>query len=326
MRRLILLSWVFLLMCLAACSSAANTAASTQAIRLPMSYIPNVQFAPLYVSLDKGYFRQAGLEVTPDYSFETDGVALVGAGQIPFSIASGEQVLLARAQGLPVVYVLAWYQNYPVGVVAKAGQNIRKPADLKGKKIAIPGTFGASYIGLQALLKAGGLTEKDVTLDSVGFNQVETLAADRQQAGVIYVANEPIQLQAMGYEVTVVRVADYMQLVSNGLITNEKTIRENPQLVRRMAQAMLKGITDALANPDEAYQISKKYVENLDKADQAVQKKVLETSMELWKGEKIGYSDPKAWQNMHDILLDMGLLKQPLDYKAAFTNEFLPAP
>jgi NitT/TauT family transport system substrate-binding protein len=317
---------LILLFILCSCNPVINSPVAQQSIRLPMSYIPNIQFAPLYVSLDKGYFRQAGLEVTPDYSFETDGVALVGAGQIPFSIASGEQVLLARAQGLPVVYVMAWYQNYPVGVVAKASQNIRKPADLKGKKIAIPGTFGASYIGLQALLKAGNLTEKDVMLDSVGFNQVETLSADRQQAGVIYIANEPIQLQAQGYEVTVIRVADYMQLVSNGLITNEKTIRENPDLVRRMAQAMLKGITDALKNPDEAYQISQKYIENLDKADQSVQKKVLATSMELWKGEKLGYSDPDAWKNMHQILLEMGLLKQPLDVTAAFTNDYLPAP
>jgi NitT/TauT family transport system substrate-binding protein len=324
MKRIFL--FLIVLCLLASCAPAGLSPTPTQVvkIRLPVGYIPNVQFAPLYEAQDKGYFQQAGLDVTLDYSLETDAVALVGANQTSFAIASGEQVLLARAQGLPVVYVAAWYQQYPVGVSAPASAGIQKPADLKGKKIGLPLLSGASYIGLRALLDAGGLKESDVTLDTVGYNQVPALIAGREDAVVIYVNNEPLQLQAQGFPVTTLRVADYLQLVGNGLITNETTIQQNPDLVRRMATALVKGLQVTLANPDEAYTVCLKYVENLAQADQTVQKQVLSTSLELWKAPRTGFSQPQAWQNMQDIMVKMGLLKSAQDVSKAYSNEYIP--
>jgi NitT/TauT family transport system substrate-binding protein len=292
-------------------------------IRLPLGYIPNVQFAPLYVAVDKGYFRQAGIDIEFDYSFETDAVKLVGANELQFAVVSGDQVLLARSQGLPVVYVLAWYQDYPVSVVSKTGHGILTPENLKGRQIGLPGLYGTSYIGLRALLSAAGLAESDVTLDSIGYNQVEALVSDQDEAVVVYTTNEPVQLRLMGYQIDEIKVRDYAHLVSNGLITNEATITQEPDLIRRMDQAILKGIADAIANPDEAYKISLNYVEGLDQADQAIQKEVLTTSIEFWKADRIGYSDPVAWQNTQQVLLDMGLLSKPLVLDEVFSNEFL---
>jgi NitT/TauT family transport system substrate-binding protein len=302
----------------------AATATDLVHVKLPVGYIPNVQFAPLYVAVDKGYFRDEGIELEFDYSFETDAVSLVGANNLQFAVVSGEQVLLARAQGLPVVYVCAWYQQYPVAVVSKAEQGIKTAADLKGKKIGLPGLFGANYIGLDAILFSAGLTEKDVTLDSIGFNQVAALAADQDQAVSVYTTNEPVQLHAQGYTLNEIRVADTLQLASNGLISNEQTIAKNPDLVRRMTSAFLKGLGDTMANPDEAYSISKGYVQDLGKQDEATQKEILKRTMELWQTAQPGQSDPQAWKNMQDTLLKMGLLKQPLDVSKAFTNQFVP--
>jgi len=311
---------------LSGCANPKSTdeAGALTKIRVPMGYIPNIQFAPFYLAIQKGYFRDAGIDIEFDYKLETDGVKLVGSGELPFAIVSGEQVLLARAQGLPVTYVTAWYQQYPVSVVAKSELGILIPQDLKGKKIGLPGLYGASYVGLRALLFEAKMTEKDVTLDSIGFNQVDLLAAGQQDIVVGYTANEPIQLRARGIPVTEIRVADYVQLASNGILSSEKVIRENPQLVRAFVGAFLKGLTDTIANPDEAFKASESYIPNFADLDEDVQKQVLETSIEQWKAQRLGYSDPQAWENMQDVLLDMGLITEKMDLSKAFTNEFIP--
>lgn len=292
--------------------------------RLTLGYIPNIQFAPVYVAIDKGYFRDAGFDVVLEYGNEADAVALVGAGDQTFAIASGEQILLARAQGLPVTYVAAWYQNYPVGVVSLKEQRIRVPENLAGATVGIPGLYGASYIGFMALLNAGGLTEEDVTLLSIGFNQVEAIVTEQVQSAVIYLANEPVVLRSQGYEVDVVRVADYLQLVSNGLVTNEMTVEQNPEMVRAFIEALLKGIADTIENPNEAYEISKNYVENLAEADTELQRQILAESIVLWQTDRLGYSEPAGWINMQQVLLDMGLLTEKQDLDKAFTNELIP--
>ncbi len=306
--------------------TSAEATAESQAltrIRLPMGYIPNVQFAPFYVAVERGYFRQAGIEIEFDYSFETDGVALVGANELPFALVSGEQVLLARAQGLPVVYVFAWYQKYPVAIAVPSESDILSLQDLRGKRVGIPGLFGASYVGYRAMLSAAGLPADLATLDSIGFNQVEALLASREDAAVVYAVNEPVQLEAKGLPVRVFLTSDYARLASNGLITNETVIAEQPDLVRRMLQATLRGLQDTLQDPEAAFEISSKYVDGLQ-AEGEVQRKVLQRALDFWRAERLGYSDPQAWENMQGVLLEMGLLEAPLDLERAFSNTFVP--
>lgn len=311
---------------LSACtnSQGGNDAGIVRKIKLPMGYIPNIQYAPFYVAIDKGYFAEEGIEIEFDYSFETDGVALVGAGKLPFAVASGEQVLLARSQELPVVYTFAWYQKFPISIISAPELNINEPADLKGQNIGLPGLFGANYIGLEAILFSAGLTADDVTMDAIGFNQVEAFASGQTSIVVGYAANEPIVLASQDFAMTELRVADYVQLTANGIISSEMTIKNEPELVKSMARALAHGIADTIANPDEAYEISLKFVENLKDQDQTVQMQVLNTSIEFWTADKIGFSDPQAWENMNDLLVKMELIPAPIDLSKAFTNEFVP--
>lgn len=318
---------------LAACSAPASsptpavglpssTPPTLRHIRLPMGFIPSVQFAPFYVAVDKGYFAAEGIEVEFDYSFETDGVGLVGANKLPFAVVSGEQVLLARAQGLPVVYVMAWFQKFPVAVIAKADSGITQPADLKGKKIGTPLLNGANFVGLRALLAKAGVKAEDVTVEAIGFNQVPALSAGQVDAAVVYANNEPIRLAAQGEKLNTIPVGDFVSLAANGLLTNEDTIAKEPELIRGFVRALAKGIQDTLANPDEAYTISKKFVVELK--DDAVEKQVLAATIDMWKTDQIGYSNPAAWETMQATLLDTGLLTTQVDLSKAYTNEFVP--
>jgi len=319
-KRILFALFIFLTVALTACIGTETTVQEPTTIRLPMGYVADPQYAPFYVAVERGYFAEEGLAIEFDYSFETDGIALVGAGELPLAVASGEQVLLARAQGLPVVYVMQWWQDFPVAIAALAEAGIREPADLAGRNVGVPGFFGASYVGLVGLLSANGMTLDDIDANEIGFNQVESLLTGQSEAIVVYINNEPVQLRQRGEAIDVIAVADYVDLVANGFLTNEQTIADNPELVQGFINAFMRGLRDTLADPDAAYEISKKFVEGLDDS----RKGVLEASLPLWGTEPFGRSDPASWAVTQDVLIEMGLLTGPLpDLDAVYTNEFV---
>ena len=329
-RRMIIVCFALSVM-LASCSEGQTQMAPTQNnnnkdlthIRLILGNAPNLRYVPFYVADHHDFYREIGIEIEFDYTFEAGGTTLVASDELQFALASGEQVLLARAGGFPVVSVMSWYRDYPIAVVAKPDQGIQSPRDLAGKRVGIPDLFGAGYVGLRALLNAGNLSESDIILESIGFNQVEALASDQVDAVVVYLNDEPIRLQEQGYNLDIIRVADYVQLVSNVLIANETTISANPDLVQRMVQATLRGIKFSATHPDEAYEISENYVEGLVSVGEVIRAATVERYTTLYQTDPLGYSDPAAWENTQNILLDMGLLTEPIDLSAAFTNDFI---
>ena len=300
--------------------------AETDQVTLPCGYVPNVQFAPLYVGLEKGFFADENIDLKLDHSMEIDIVALVGAGRIPFGICSGEQVLLGREQGLPLVYITNWYQNYPVGILALKESGIETMEDLKGRTVGIPMLSGASYIGLEAMLSLAGMKDNDIKLESVGYTQAELLVTGKIDAAVVYTINEPVQLKALGYDTVLFAAADMTKMVGNGMVTNEKMIAENPELVSRMVRAFVKSIRWTFENPEEAYEICKKYVDGLaDAENPELQMQVLKATTDYFDDGPLGFgfSDPEAWDNMAAVMKEMGMYSGSVT-DAVYTNQFIP--
>jgi len=319
-----LLVFVFLAGC-GVNSTAAPTEESGQLekVRLGIGFVPDVQFAPLYVAQNKGYYADEGLEVEIEYGFENDFVALAAQGDREFAVASGDQVILARSQELPITYVMKWYQRYPVALMMPTSVEITEPQDLAGKKVGLPGFFGTSFIGWKALVYAAGIDESRVSVEEIGFTQTAAVQQGLVDAAMIYIANEPNQLRSQGIEVDVIQVSDYIDLVSNGLVVGETLIAENPDLVQRMVRATLRGLADTIANPEEAFAIVRQVIPEITDEAAPTQRKVLEDSIELWKSDQLGVSSPQAWQESVDFMVETGLLEQPIEVDKLYTNQFV---
>lgn len=308
-------------------TSTAAQADDPTEVTLFLSYIPSVQFAPVYAAIENGYFADEGITITLENSFnEADGVDRIAIDDLQFGIISGEQVIVARGADKPLVYVYEWFHNFPVGVVVPSDSDISEPQDLIGKKVGIPGPFGASYMGFRALLAENDIDELELEVESIGFTAPEAMCQEQVEAAVVYISNEPLTIEENCFPVRIIRISDYVDLVSNGLVTNEDTIKNNPDLVAGMVSAIQKGVIWTLENPDDAFDLSVKgYVLDLPEEEYDTQRMVLMNSIELWRSENLGETDPARWESTQQVMLDIGFIQEPLsDLTAAYSNDFLP--
>ncbi len=320
---------------LAACGSPAvspggSTPAATPTtgqltnVSIAFGYIPDIQFSPFYVAQSKGYYKAAGLNVTFRHGFVNDLIGSLAVGHDTFVFATGDEELVARSKSLPVVNVATIYQRYPVSLIVPANSSIQTLADIKGHTIGEPGLFGATYVGLLALLNSVHLSFADVHVTSIGFTQVTALLAHRFDAVVGYSNNEPLQLQKQGLAVRTFNVSDYQPLVSNGLIATQDTLHNSPQMVKAFVKATLQGLHDVIANPTEAISISQSYIPGLNVANATA---VLQATIPIWQGNgqnPPGYNDSATWQSMTQFLVTMKIIPPVSDVSQAYTNAELP--
>jgi NitT/TauT family transport system substrate-binding protein len=312
---------------LAGCGTGGSTGNATTTptgslknISIALGYIPDIQFAPFYVAQSKGYYQAAGLNVTLHHGIVNDLFDSLGVGHDTFIFATGDEELVARSSNLPVVDVATIYQRYPVSLIVPASSSIHTLADIKGHTIGIPGPYGSTYVGLQALLYYAHLTTSDVHLQSIGFTQVTALLTHRVDAVVGYSNNEPLQLEKQGMAVRTFDVSDYQPLISNGIITTESTLSSQPQMVKAFVQATLKGLKEVIANPAEAIQISKAFIPGMNVATETA---VLNATIPIWQGNgKVppGYNDSATWQSMVQFMVAEKIIPSVPDITQAYTN------
>ncbi len=302
-------------------------APTPQPISLGVGFIPNVQFAPFYTGIAKDFFQEEGIDLSLAYGFENDYLKLVGTGELRFMIGSGDQVVLGRAQGLPVRYVMNWYSRYPVVVFARADAGIRTAQDLAGKRIGIPGPFGATYVALRILLDAAGLGEEDVQLESIGFTQAQAVAEGRVDAAVDYAVNGPVILAQQGVAIVQIPLDEYVQIPANGLVTNERTLEQEPDLVRRMVRASLRALQYTLEHPDEAFEIALRFVPEAGGENRAINRAVFDASLDYWRarpGLRLGETTAEEWQRLAELMQTLGFVDVQVDPESLYTHDFLP--
>lgn len=277
-------------------------------VTIGLPYQPDVQFTPLYVADAKGYYRDEGFDVSFRYGDESDFIRLAAAREdITAVVASGEQVILARGQGIPVTYVMTWYQRF-AGAVFSDDLSIQKPADLVGRKVGLPAPSGASYSGWLALLSANDIDARSVTTEIIGFRQLEAVLQGQVDAAVGYAANEPVQARQRGVDVAVIEIADSFNLVSNGLVVAEGLILESPEVVQALVTGTLKGIRDTLDDPDAAFELALQVVlEAADPSVRDVQRQILGESLRFWDGPQLGSIDAAAWERTQEFLVEAGI-------------------
>jgi len=309
-------------------SSAPSSAPSTTALTVGLGYIPSVQFAQFYLAQQAGYYADAGLEVTLQNKIDPDLITLLGQGAIDIGSGDGTSVIPAVSQGIPVVYTSTIYGTFPSIVVADAASGITTAADLKGKKIGIPGKYGSSWIMLQALLRSANLATTDVDIQLFpDFGQATALQQGAVDAATGFANNEPIALKRAGMTPVILAVDAVTPLPGPGLVTGTATLASKKDALRAFTAATLRAMDEISADPQKGLDATFALVPDLAK-DAALQREILEATIATWKnartGGALGSIDRAGWQASLDFMTGLGLVPNAVTVDRLVDESLLP--
>ncbi len=298
--------------------------------RIGLSYIPNIQFAPFYLAEADGLFEPDATWATVRHHGAQEGLfTAIAAGQEDFVVASGDEALQAREQGIDLVTIATLYRVNPVRVIVRADSQITDLADLAGKRIGLPGRFGTSWFGLLVALRSAGLTEDDVDIQEIGYTQQAALTTDKVDAVVGFSNNDLVQFRLADVDVRSLPIVTEgtVPLAGASLITTRAYLDAHPEVARGVAEAMVAGVAAAAADPERALDVAATQVPGLGQEPaRSAARATLEATLEIMltpDGHADGRIDVATWQAMGEFMTDAGLLSSAPDVAAAIAPEVL---
>jgi NitT/TauT family transport system substrate-binding protein len=305
---------------LAACSpSGASPSPSVgrTSLVVGLGYIPSVQFAPFYYAQQQGLYAARGLQVTFQNQIDPNLITLVGQGSIDIGLADGTSVVPAVSQGIPIKYLSTIYGTFPSIVFAKQASGIASAADLKGKRIGIPGRYGSSWIMLQALLGSAKLTPNDVTIvEYPDFGQGAALQQGQIDAATGFDNNEPVQARLGGTPVNILRIDQVIRLPGPGLIAGAPALASKSAAIEAFIGATLQAMRDIAADQEKGLDASISAVPDLGQ-QRAAQAAILAATVADWAApgagkQTFGAIDRAGWSATIQYLGTLGMVPKPV--------------
>ncbi|NHZ43352.1 EAL domain-containing protein [Massilia aquatica] len=283
---------------------------AAEKVTLQLKHTHQFQFAGYYAALEKGYYRDAGLDVV--IAEGTDGnepERNVSAGKAEFGVGSSS-LLLARLAGKPLVVLGVVFQHSPYVLLVRKGSTQPDIRDLKGKRVMIGSLTDelTQADELIAYLNKEGVSLKSLVRVEHSFNP-DDLVKGKVDAYSAYITNEPDYLDRLSfaYDVHSPREAG-IDFYGDNLFTNERQIAAHPERVRAFRAASMKGWAYAMANQEEiADLILSKYSRRHDRRHLLFEARQMEPLVQPILVE-IGYMNPDRWRHIADIYADLGML------------------
>jgi NitT/TauT family transport system substrate-binding protein len=267
----------------------------------------NGRHAYFFDALDRGYYRDAGLEVEiVRGQGSVDAIRQVGAGNAMFGFADTGAVILARANDqIPVKLVAIVYVKPPQAIFYREDSGLKKPKDLEGNAIADTASSSPRAI-FPAFAKAAGIDAQTVRWVVASPELLpDMLAADKVPCMADVTVAEALVRSRLGPGPTkLVRFAYSdagLSYYGNGIVATAATIASKPDIVHRFVEATLRGMKDAFADPAAAGAIMQRIIPQVDAT---VAKNETEAVAELAQvpGKPLGEIDPARIEATIDMV------------------------
>lgn len=280
-----------------------------------LDWFVNPDHAPLYVALEKGFFKERGLDVTfiaP--SNPNDPPKLVAARKADLAVSYQHQHHLQVAQGLPLVRVATLVATPLNCLVVMADGNIRSLADLKGKTIGYS-VGGFETVLLKVMLRKSGLTLDDVRLVNVNFSLSPSLLSGKTDAVIGAFRNfELNQMDLEGRPGRAFFVEEHGVPPYDELILISHRQRSNDPMVRQFVDALEAGVQFIINHPDESWKL---FIHGRKDLDDELNRRAWKDTLPRF-ALRPGALDRTRYRRFAEFLKSQGMIKTilPLEHYA----------